>query len=377
MDRHGYFGGPHEGKQASFMLSKGDRYDDASALLFGGKNGPPADDKSLSLPIMDVVYNGKPSIITEIGWTMPNRYRADLPLLAATYGVLQNSDGFFFFATGSPGWQGIHSKFPLMTPVIGGQFPAAALIYRKGLVKPGEKVVEAQLKLSDLFALKGSPVAAPQNMDDFRTKDVPAGKAVEVKQVSSIDPLAFLVGQVEIDISETGGTSKVMDLSKFIDRNKKQVTSSTRELVWDYQGGLLTVNAPSAQGVTGFLSKAGEVKLGDVTFQSDMEYGALILVPLDDQPLKTSKKMLLQVMSEDTNYGWSAPGEGKRAISDLGGPPIVVKKFSGTVSLTRPGAGTLKATPLDFNGYPISGAAPLPADKINLLDTTLYYLIEK
>ena len=34
------------------------------------------------LPILDVIYNGKPSIISELNWTAPNRHRSELPPLA-------------------------------------------------------------------------------------------------------------------------------------------------------------------------------------------------------------------------------------------------------------------------------------------------------
>jgi hypothetical protein len=48
----------------------------------------------------------------------------------------------------------MHGKFGLQTPVIVGQFPATALIYRKGLVQDGPPVVEASLAIPDLYALK-------------------------------------------------------------------------------------------------------------------------------------------------------------------------------------------------------------------------------
>jgi hypothetical protein len=373
MDRHGYFGGPHEGPRAGYSLSAGDQYNDCCALRFDPqkKDGKP----SWSLPIMDVAYNGKPSTITEINWAPPNRYRADLPLLAAAYGLLQGTDGLFFFATGDAGWSQSLSKFSIHTPAAMGQFPATAVLYRKGLLKQGETVVDARLKLADLYALKGAPVVAPQNLDEFRAKDVPAGKPVETAAVGGIDPLAFLVGRVEMNISEAGGTSKVVDLSKFIDRPAKRLRSTTGELDWDYGLGLVKVNAPAAQGATGFLAKAGSIDLGDVTIAAAMDYGTVLVVALDDQPLATSRRMLLQVMSEETNYGWSAPGEGLRAIKDVGGPPLVVRKFGGTVSFKRPDAATLKVTALDFNGYKDKDAGA--AAKIPLLESTMYYLIEK
>jgi hypothetical protein len=149
----------------------------------------------------------------------------------------------------------------------------------------------------------------------------------------------------------------------------------TGELLWDYGRGVMTVNAPQAQGATGFLAKAGRLELDALTLQSPMEYGAVLLVALDNQPLTASKKMLLQVASEDKDFDWEASGEGMRTIQSLGGPPIVVKQFAGTVTLKRPDADALRITPLDANGYPVGAA--LSGAAISLRPTTMYYLIEK
>ncbi|MEJ5250885.1 MAG: hypothetical protein WHX60_03285 [Armatimonadota bacterium] len=365
MDRHGYFGGPHEGERAGWSLSVGDLYDDACALTEVAK-GP--------LPLMDVIYNGLPSIISEVNWTPPNRFRADFPFLFATYGVLQGTDGVYFFALSGPSWQQVLSKFSIQTPVVFGQFPAAALVFRQGLVQEARPVVVANLKLSDLFALKGAPVSQPVNLDELRARDIPAGQTAAVSQLEAIDPLAHLVGKVVMNFVERDTPSQIADLSRYIDRNSGRVRSVTGELLWDYTKGLVTVNAPRAQGTCGFLRDAGTVRLSDVTVKADMEYGSVLLVPLDGQPLRTSRRMLLQVMSEDTNYGWSAPGTGKRAIRSLGTAPINVRRFGGTVTLTRPDARQLKVTPLDWNGYPTGRAST--GGTITLQPSVMYYLIE-
>ena len=376
MDRHGYFGGPHEGERAGYMLSTGDRYNDASALLFEtGKAG----ETSFDLPIMDLAYNGKPSTNSEIGWLPPNRFRAETAVLVAAYGALQGSDAFFFFMDKEIGWSDQLTKFTISDPAVMGQFPAAALIFRKGLVRTGGVAVQVEAKLSDLYALKGIPVSAPQNLDPFRKGDLPGRPRADAAEIGSIDPLAFLVGRVQVNVTETGGVSKLMDLSGFIDRDQKRVRSMTGELLWDYGRGLATIDAPKAQGVTGFLTKGGIVSLTDITVASRLDYGSVLLVSLDDRPIATSRKMLLQVMSEDTNLGWSAPGAGLRPIVAIGGPPIIVKKLEGTVSLKRTDATSLKVTALDFNGRPVDvgGAQTKSAKEIRLLPTTLYYLIEK
>jgi hypothetical protein len=111
---------------------------------------------------------------------------------------------------------------------------------------------------------------------------------------------------------------------------------------------------------------------------SPLDYGSILLVSMDDQPLAASRKMLLQIMSEDENFGWSAPGSGLRPIVDVGGPPIVVRRFAGEVSLTRSDAASLRVTPLDWGGRP-NRAAPAFRDarQIRLAPTTIYYLLEK
>jgi hypothetical protein len=357
VDRHGYFGGQHQGENAAFSLSKGDRYNDASALLFEtGKPGQTMFDlPAFDLPIFDLAYNGKPSTISELNWSPPNRWRAEMPLLVAAYGALQGSDGIFFFASDGAGWAQHLTKFSISDPVVEGQFPATALAFRTGLIRTAEVSRHLQAKLSDLFALKGAAL-------------------------DSIDPLAYLTGRVELDITDqTGptGPSRGPDLSTLIDRRARTVRSMTGELNWDYGRGLMTVDAASAQGATGFLARAGTIKLSRLTIQSPLEYGAILLVAMDGRPLAASHKMLLQVMSEESNFGWSAPGQGLRQILDVGGPPIVVKRLAGTLTIDRPDAAALRVRPLDANGYPSSSAASSSGGRLALLPTTLYYLIEK
>lgn len=373
MDRHGYYGGVHEGERAAYLLSNGDRYNDASALLF--ETGKP-NELSFNLPLMDLAYNGKPSTISEINWVLPNRYRADMPVLTAAYGALQGTDAFFFFASDA-GWSDRLAKFSVADPVAMGQFPATALIFRQGLVETGGVAVHLEAKLADLDALKGIPLSAPQNVDDNRKGDLPAsGTSGTTGTDGAVDPLAFLVGRVEVNVSEAGGVSSLPDLSKWIDHQRKIVRSMTGQLTWDYGRGFATIDAPSAQGLTGFLSKAGTLSLADLTVSSPLDYGSILVVSLDGRPLKTSRKMLLQVMSEDANSGWAAPGSGLRTIASVGGPPIVVKKLAGHVSLHRGDAASLRVTPLDFNGYPSVGPGPIAAGgEISLLPTTLYYII--
>lgn len=64
------------------------------------------------------------------------------------------------------------------------------------------------------------------------------------------------------------GTLTLQDLSPYIDRTRKKVRNHTGELEWDWGMVKLTLNAPAAQGVTGFLNGFGTVELDDIRIQS-------------------------------------------------------------------------------------------------------------
>jgi hypothetical protein len=366
IDKHGYFGGPHTGPRASYSLSKGDTYKDRCALL-----------EPESLPVAQIQYVGHPNIISEINWPMPNRYRADMPWLCALYGSLQGTDGFFHFAVGTAGWLPQHPKFSVSTPVMFGQFPACAVVYRKGYVQPGPVVVREAVRLADLYALKGTAATEPQNLDALRAADVPPGGTLSTDRPGSVDPLAPYVGQVVRVVGENPGESQIRDLSTFVDREKKLIRSSTGELIWNYGKGIVAFNTPKAQGAAGFLSELDELKLGDVVIRSRNEYGAVAVISLDGEPLRTSKRILLQVMTEDANEGWTtaAAGDGLKRITSLGGPPIVVRNIDATVTIKRPDAAKLAVTALDANGR--KRGELRGGGTIKLLPDCLYYLVTR
>lgn len=153
--------------------------------------------------------------------------------------------------------------------------------------------------------------------------------------------------------------------AEYINTEAKILKGSNGAWTWDYGKGLIRIHTDKAQGVAGFLAKAGDFDLPDLSIASAMEYGSILVVPLDGQPLKTSRRILLQVSSE-------AKDSSANGVSSA---PILVKEFAGTVKFKRADAGKLKVTPLDCNGYPIQNVTG--ADHIELAPTVLYYLISQ
>ncbi|MBL9136256.1 MAG: hypothetical protein JNK85_10325 [Verrucomicrobiales bacterium] len=370
LDRHGYFEGIHEGNNATWNIEPGQSYDDRSALLLRGENGLP---KAPDNPLFDIEYDRRPSMVSEVNWSLPNRFRADMIPLGSAYGGLLGTDAIVWFVAQSTEWDSVPGKFSTQTPVVAGQFPAAALIFRQGLIQAAPESVRVSMSMDDLRALKGLPLQLSQNLDSLRSTGLPAG--VTPTDPASLDPLALLAGPVRVDwVDQKPPPTRIADLSTAIRHDEKRVTSLTGELEWDYGLGLVTLRSPLAQGYTGFLAAAGSRQLPDVSMESSMEYGSMLLVPLDRLPLSESRSMLLQVASEEEPFGWKTePTTGKRRITSRGSAPLLVREFSGLVRWNSPSLrARWKATPLDFNGV-IAGAAFEASSEIRLRPNIPYY----
>ena len=376
IDRHGYFSCRERGEGAEWSIRDGHTYRDRSALRFEPEEaGKEAD---FSHPAVDPCFNGMPSMISETTWTRPNRYRGEAPLFYAAYGALQGSDAVIHFALDGKDWSVKPGYFmqpwTLMSPTQAGQFPAAAAIFRLGLIREGEALADVTLPLADAVGLKGSPLAPAANLDELRKADAPGGATST--SIKAIDPLIYYAGRTSVKIGGEKPDAKLGDLSRLIDREKKRVTASNGDVVLDYGVGLMTMRAPAAQGAIGNLKAGGSLSLPDLEIQSPMELGEIVAVALDGKPLATSKRILLQVMSEEKASGFAtepAPGGELRIIS-IGSDPWLVRKFEGEVKLKRADAAKMKVSMLDDNGIATDQAQG--AGRIVLRPDTAYYLIQ-
>jgi hypothetical protein len=377
IDRHGYFGCGHQGDNASWSLRDGHTYLDRSALRFDPEE--PGKPRLFAHPAMDPSYGDKPSMISETTWNRPNRYRSEAPLYYAAFGALQGTDAVVHFALDGSQWSVKPGFFmqpwTLMSPAMMGQFPAAALIFRKGLVAEGDVLADVTLTPQDLFDLKGTPLPQDAALDELRLKDVPQGPT-RLRPGHLIDPLVHYAGRTVVRFSDRARPAALKDLRPFVDRKRQTVVSTHGQLRLDYGKGLLTINAPSAQGASGALGRVGTFDLKDLTISSGMELGHVVAVSLDDQPLASSKKVLLQVMTEEkaTDFRTEPVAGGRRKIVSIGHDPWLVRQAEGVVRFKRPDASRLKVKALDPNGDPTQAVGN--ADEIKLSPSTLYYLIE-
>jgi hypothetical protein len=288
--------------------------------------------------------------------------------MMAAYQALTGVECFFWFAQTAPEYdENFALGFPFLNiqnqhppfkwscsiPALMGAFPANALAYRLGYVAKGKPVVHEERSLASMFRREYPIIAEAPEFDPNRREGGESQAEAEKNHLTGgVNPLAFLVGPVEVAYGGDPTKTKVEDLGKYIDEAKKTITSITGEVRLNYGQGVCTVDAPKSKGVCGFLKDAGgSFPLTDATITSGNRYAAINLVAMDDQPLKTSAKVLIQVgtISRATNWETKELGGGKEQIVNVGHKPWQVVKSEVTVSLAN--ASLTKAVALDAAGF--------------------------
>ncbi len=343
--RNSYFSTQHDPSPERFYsVDIGDTYRDGSALK------PPHAPGALGTPHIA----NHPFMVTENNWTRPNRYRAEWPLLVSVYASLSGTDGWTFFSMDTAEWRHTMAVWDLNNPTVLGQFPAAALMYRRGdVTEPDEPAVYERVNLNDAYNLQGTAIFPVRGEDALwadRIGDTEARAGADAGP-SQIDQRAFFVGPVIQDFrTDRESSVETVDLDQYIDTEARIVRSMTDQVRWDYDTGVVTFDTPRAQGATGFLAAAGTIELGDMVIESSNAYGSITVIALDDAPLAESTKILVQAATYDRPHGFTTEprDDGFREITNLGGYPLNVRKLDARVTI-RSGTAS-EAIVLDHNG---------------------------
>ena len=361
-----YNGGAHQGANASWRIDPGDVFTQHSAL-----HNP----REMPTNLKQVV--GHPTILTESSWVSPVAFQSEGPFLTAAYLSLTGVDSFYWFVVDAVDYaaspyfpfQKVQGQEPLLKwtasiPSILGGFPANALMFRKGYVKQGEPVVHEERTLQAMWDRETPLIAEDASFDPNRDKARPVAPKPGEK-ATLVNPLAFLVGPVEVKYDGDPARNRAIDLTPYIDLQKKQVRSITGEIALDYNIGLCTVDTPKAQGACGFLDKAGTIAMKELSIRSANTYATILAVSLDDLPLATSKRVLIQVGTAARPTGWATKdaqvkeSEGKvirgLEVVSTGKPPWRIAESEFGLSLKNPNLS--KATLLDPAGYPAGNVA--------------------
>ena len=359
-----YYDSRHVGENRGWRIDPGHQYVGESVLFQPHK-----------LPLNVKQVSGKPFMMTESSWPLPHKYLAESVFLTAAYASLTGFDAYYWFTPRSPGYsddpqevfhiwendpenfQPIY-KFNNATPGHMSTFPANALLYRRSYVQESPLLVYEERSMEQVYDREIPLITEESGFDPNRDSYDQQGDAT----ATQVAPLAYLAGKVRVKYGGEAENSFVSgELGSLLNFAEKEITSATGQLRWNYEKGLATVDAPSAQGVTGFFAEDGEtITLADVTLNISNDYAAVSVVAMDDKPLESSEEVLVQVntLYELTGY------QEKTATLELNDELVegyeVVRtgrlpwKAANTqVNLTINNAQLKSAHLLDVNGYKV------------------------
>lgn len=373
IDRHAYFAPAIAEEKVKHRIGAGDTFLGFSMLA--GPASSPSNVKQVA---------GYPSAMSEFAWVNYNAAGVEGPVVSAAYFSLVDFDVPVWFALAPQLWSTRLGKWEVSRPGVLGQFPGAALLFRRGDVTEAPVVVREGRTLESIYRREPARINPPKGFDS--TRDDPAQRDTKAAAAAAIDPLAMMVGKVEVSFDEDEDLVSPR-VAELIDRENSRVTSITGELVTDWRRGLFSVDAARSQAVSGFLRHAGRIELRDVAWESQNAFGSLLAIALDDRPLAASRQILVQVgavdrlrgfASEPIKVNWQGGEYVAQRVTNPGTGAWEVEPVRATLTLKRAAGRVIDAVALDENGRelaPVAGRVEGEHFVLPLPEQAIYTLI--
>ncbi|MDD4108677.1 MAG: cellulase family glycosylhydrolase [Prolixibacteraceae bacterium] len=264
----------------------------------------------------------KPLFISEWDNPWPNEWRAESSIMLASVGSFQGWGGFAIHTyrysqdedvdmIGKPitsgSIAGVYYRGGVFDtfndPAKYGLFYHAALIMRRGDVRPAEKKVS--IKPESPFDTRGK--AHLLTAEKHRIETVPQG------------------------VNATGdilaGTNDVI-----VNQEEGEVLSDTRELYRNLKKGIGWIDSPNTKAVYGFTGKEGEFSLTDLSIDVKTDFATVVVSTLTDEPVRSSSNMLLTAVGRAENTG-SRYNEDRTRQLDPGHGPVQVEIIEASVKI--------------------------------------------
>jgi hypothetical protein len=235
----------------------------------------------------------KPLSITEWNVPYPRLDRFTAPLYLASIASLQGWDAAMLYnysqtplqRPAGPGpWADEWSTF--CDPAISGIMPAAALAFRRGHISPARATYCLKLTPEQLLGT----YLAPEKMATVRTLAEQSRLTIGIPAVKELPWLKPSEPSADVTV--------VTDPNHdFIPPAQSSVRSDTGELTRSWREGIQTIDTPRTQAVSGWIGgKALELK--DATFQFATKKAVVALTSIDDQPLSSSRFILVTTIAQ-------------------------------------------------------------------------------
>jgi hypothetical protein len=258
---------------------------------------------------------GKPYTVSETNHPFPSEYACEgIPILAA-YSAFHDWDGIFFYTfehkdpkewkANMPGHFDIRPD-----PVKIANIAAGALMFLRGDVSSALKTIPRSYSIQQVR----ESIRYPYSEGSYFTPGF--SPSIALQHATRIDGFKHESGEYPKASSDS------------------PVVSDTGELTWHYskqENGLVTIDTDKSQALIGFVKDYKKV-LKNLSATVENKFCSIILTSLDDQPISSSKNLLLVATARSGNTGmiWN---EKSTSLSNWGSAPTVIEPVRGKVAL--------------------------------------------
>ncbi len=294
---------------------------------------------------MPVRVFGKPFLVTEFNFCLPNTYRVEAPALLGGYAALQDWDGLYRFAWahGRENLRNAIRKLSMHDTMNNVQAQMADrilyMLFVRGDVKAAGPAVAFEFKPEQVRALKGNSRAGRyppkfQMLGLFcRIGSLPQCKSFP--GVQKVDPLRknwekHLPWEASAALNDLiqGG----------------EIASSTGELTLNTGAKSMRIVTPASEVLTGENRMTGKV----IASAQLNGYQTVALHSLDGRPLTESGKLLLIQLTDLTNSELSFTDASRRILTSWGKRPHLLARGSAELVLALPRK--MRIVPLELDG---------------------------
>lgn len=322
---------------------------------------------------------GKPFIVTEYNFCIPNLYRAEAGPLMGAYAALQNWAGLYRFA-----WS--HQVETLNTPRNGAT----------GFDICGDPVAQLTDRLTAVMFLRGDMKSAPRKYayhlktDEFfrpkidKTYSLPLRRLGLIAQIGTVvddgpaDGVQLLSGKTAITPSILAHPGDAAAWQKLL--RTGSAVSSTGEIRLDSASGTLVTAAPKTESISSAVSKIAGNFLTISRLNTFQTIGA---IALDNKPLVDSGRILILQLTHVINSGMVFGNRRLTVVKKTGGPPLLLRRGSCRIHLNSPHLYRVTALSADgevlgrIDGGRTGDGFAFPADNSRYPGGIMAYLLEK
>lgn len=247
----------------------------------------------------------KPFTISEWNNCLPNPYRSEGVSLMAAYSSLNDWHPMHYalYHQRFSALDTINAFEAFVDPVFTATYPAASILFHRRDVKESTTQLYQQLNTEDVMSFD---------------EDV------------DVDPSYGMIGKSGISFSDLSQPAK-NEIDSYKVTTDPSFISSTKQLNWNTEKGILVINTEGSQAAIGFVG-GQKVTTDDVVFNTETDFANISVTAISDDTISRAKNILITAVSDAQKKGVTLTPDGTK-IATTGQFPFLMKPVKATISL--------------------------------------------